>query len=45
MVCCTDNKKFVEEDANDINIETQLKIINIYKLKKILLNIYIIVFI
>ena len=28
MVCCTDNKKFVEEDANDINIETQLKIIN-----------------
>ena len=28
MVCCNDNKKFVEEDANDINIETQLKIIN-----------------
>ena len=45
MVCCTDNKKFVEEDANDINIETQLKIISIYYIKKVLLNIYIIVFI
>ena len=28
MVCCTDNKNFVEEDSKDLNIETQLKIIN-----------------
>ena len=28
MVCCTDNKKFVEEDSKDFNIETLLKIIN-----------------
>ena len=28
MVCCTDNKSFIEEDSNDFNIETQLKIIN-----------------
>ena len=28
MVCCTDNKSFAEEDSKDLNIETQLKIIN-----------------
>ena len=28
MVCCTDNKSFIEQDSNDFNIETQLKIIN-----------------
>ena len=28
MVCCTDNKTFYEEDSKNINIETQLRIIN-----------------
>ena len=28
MVCCTDNKIFSEKDSNDINIDTQLKLIN-----------------
>ena len=28
MVCCTDNKTFYEEDSKNIDIETQLRIIN-----------------
>ena len=28
MVCCTDNKSFIEEDSKDYNIENLLKIIN-----------------
>ena len=28
IVCCKDNKDFVEEDSQNFNIETQLKIIN-----------------
>ena len=28
MVCCTDNKAFIEEDSKNFNIETQLRIIN-----------------
>jgi hypothetical protein len=28
LVCCTDNKSFSESDSNNINIETQLRLIN-----------------
>ena len=28
LVCCTDNKSFSENDSNNLNIETQLKLIN-----------------
>ena len=28
MVCCTDNKTFYEEDSKDINLDSQLRIIN-----------------
>ena len=28
MVCCTDNKIFYEEDSKDINLDSQLRIIN-----------------
>ena len=28
IVCCTDNKEFYEEDLKNINLETQLRIIN-----------------
>ena len=40
MVCCTDNKEFYEEDIKNINIETQLRIINrkSWDEKKSLLN-------
>ena len=40
MVCCTDNKEFYEEDLKNINLETQLRIINrkSWDEKKSLLN-------
>ena len=28
LVCCTDNKSFSENDSNNLNIETQLRLIN-----------------
>ena len=42
MICCTDNKSFIEEDNKDINIESQLKIINrkLWEEKKPLMNFF-----
>ena len=42
MICCTDNKSFIEEDNKDINIESQLKIINrkSWEEKKPLMNFF-----
>ena len=40
IICCTDNKTFFEEDSKDINIETQLRMINrrVWDEKKSLMN-------
>ena len=42
MICCTDNKSFIEDDNKDINIESQLKIINrkLWEEKKPLMNFF-----